>query len=109
MKRGEIWTVAGAPGYGGKPRPAVILQSDVLAGGNSVITCGLTSQTEHGYQFRPAVQPSPLNGLDLPSRIMTEKLAAIPRNKLGKRIGSLSGAEMAQVEQALLLVLGFEG
>ena len=109
MKRGEIWTVAGAPGYGSKPRPAVILQSDVLAGATSVITCGFTSQTKHGLSFRPAIQPSKTNGLDRPSRIMTEKLTAIPRAKLGERIGTLSDADMAQVERALLLVLGFEG
>jgi mRNA interferase MazF len=28
LKRGEIWTVAGAKAYAAKPRPAVILQDD---------------------------------------------------------------------------------
>ena len=28
MRRGEIWTVAGAAAYAGKPRPAVIIQDD---------------------------------------------------------------------------------
>ena len=28
MRRGDIWTVAGAKGYAGKPRPVVIVQND---------------------------------------------------------------------------------
>jgi mRNA interferase MazF len=28
VKRGEIWTVAGGPDYGGKPRPVALLQDD---------------------------------------------------------------------------------
>jgi mRNA interferase MazF len=28
VKRGEIWTMAGGPGYATKPRPAVIIQDD---------------------------------------------------------------------------------
>ena len=30
VRRGEIWTVAGAKDYAGKPRPAVILQDESL-------------------------------------------------------------------------------
>jgi mRNA-degrading endonuclease toxin of MazEF toxin-antitoxin module len=30
VKRGEIWTVAGGSGYAGKPRPAVIVQTDMF-------------------------------------------------------------------------------
>ena len=32
MQWGEVWTVAGAPGYAGKPRPAVVLQNDLYLG-----------------------------------------------------------------------------
>ena len=40
---------------------------------------------------------------------MTEMLTAIPRDKLGKRIGVLGDDEMEAVEQALQLVLGLAG
>ena len=42
MKRGEIWTVSGA-GYAGKPRPAVIVQNDLLDTTASVGICVFTS------------------------------------------------------------------
>jgi mRNA interferase MazF len=105
VKRGEIWTVSGAPGYGSKPRPALVVQSDRLANAHSVITCGLTSFL-HEMPFRPLIEPSADNSLDVPSTVMVEKLTAISRDKLGKRIGALSLQDMARVEQALLLVLG---
>ena len=109
MKRGEIWTASGAPGYGGKPRPALIVQSDDLADTESVITCGFTTQTDDERYFRPQIQPSPANGLGHISYVMTEKLTAIPREKLGKRVGALAVDDMEAVEQALQLVLGFAG
>ena len=28
MRRGEVWTAAGGPGYAGKPRPVVVIQDD---------------------------------------------------------------------------------
>lgn len=106
MKRGEIWTVSGAPGYGSKPRPALIVQSDVLAESQSIVTCGLTAQPDTERYFRPEVEPSPENGLDRLSHVMTEKLTAIPRSKLGSRVGMLTVSDMERVEQAMLLVLG---
>ena len=109
VKRGEIWTVSGAPGYGSKPRPALVLQSDVLTETESLITCGLTALPDSERYFRPGIAPTPENGLDRFSHVMTEKLTAIPRSKLGERIGCLTREDMALVEQALLLVLGFEG
>ena len=42
MRRGEIVTVAVQGDYG-KPRPAVVIQSDWLAETDSVLVCLLTS------------------------------------------------------------------
>lgn len=109
MKRGEIWSVSGAAGYGSKPRPALILQSDKFEGTKSVVTCGLTTLVIESVPFRPLVEPTPENGLHVRSSLMVEKLIAIPREKVGERIGQLSAEDMAQVEDAMLLVLGFAG
>lgn len=109
VKRGEIWTLSGAPGYGSKPRPGLILQSDLLDETASVMTCGLTAQPDSERYFRPGIEPTPDNGLDRFSHVMTEKLTAIPRSKLGERIGALAEDDMERVEQALQLVLGLAG
>ena len=109
MKRGEIWTVSGAPGYGSKPRPVLIVQSNRLAAAQSVLTCGFTSEDNVELPFRPLIVATPDNGLDRASHVMTEKLTAVPRSKLGNRIGTLSDEDLEQVELALLVVLGFAG
>ena len=106
MIRGEIWTVAGGPTYAGKPRPAVILQSDLLIDIKSVITCGLTSSGDSALHVRPRIAPDAENGLQETSEVMTDKIMAVSRAKLGKRMGTLSGNDMARIEQALVLVLG---
>lgn len=107
MKRGEIWTVAGGPGYSGKPRPALIVQTDLLMDAPSLLTCGFTSRVSEDLPLRPLVEPSPGNGLMAPSNLMSEKITAVPRARLGKRIGALAPEDMTRVEQAILLVLGF--
>jgi mRNA interferase MazF len=109
VKRGEIWTVAGAPGYGNKPRPALIVQSNRLDAAQTVLTCGFTSEDNAELPFRPLIVATPENGLGKSSSVMAEKLTAVSRSKLGKRIGTLSDEHMEQVELALLLVLGFAG
>ena len=109
MKRGEIWTQSGGSGYAGKPRPALIVQSDLLEGTDSVITCLFTAHGSRAIPSRLAFDASAANGLHEPSDLMADKIMAVSRNKLGRRMGALTDEDMALVEQALLLVLGFEG
>lgn len=109
MKRGEIWSVSGAPGYGSKPRPTLIVQSDKLSETGSIITCGLTSVDAEEFSFRPVFDCTQENGLRIVSAVMVEKLTAVSRGKLGQRIGAVSDDDMGRVEQAMLVVLGFAG
>lgn len=109
MKRGEIWTQSGGPGYAGKPRPALIVQSDQLDGTDSILTCLFTSQTDEHLPTRPRFIPAADNGLRETSDLMTDKITAVGRSKLGRRVGMISDADMERVEDAMLLVLGFAG
>ena len=109
MKRGEVWTQAGGPGYAGKPRPALIVQSDLLDQTESVVTCLFTTHDNAQIPSRVAIPASAENGLLENSDLMADKVTAVPRTKLGRRLGVVSEVELAQVEDALLLVLGFEG
>ena len=43
MKRGEIWTMAGGPGYASKPRPVVIVQDDAFTARDSIVVCLITT------------------------------------------------------------------
>ena len=108
MIRGEIWTQSGGAGYTGKPRPAVILQTDLITDTGSVITCGLTTHRSPTLRSRPPVEPDASNGLHERSEVMIDKISAIAREKLDSRLGSRSDDDMARVDQALLLVLVLE-
>ena len=43
MRRGDVWTVAGAKDYAGKARPVVILQDDSFDGTESITICAFTT------------------------------------------------------------------
>lgn len=109
MKRGEIWTAAGGANYAGKPRPVVIVQDDQFEATNSVTVCAFTSDPTDARLIRPAVEPDETNGLKTTSRLMADKITTVPRGKLGRRVGRLDPADMAQLERALTVFLGLAG
>ncbi len=106
MKRGDIVTIA-APGDYGKPRPALVIQTDVFNDIHSSITVvPLTSTIVDAPLFRITIDPSRQNGLNRVSQIMVDKVLTLPREKIGKRVGHLSKALMIRVGRALSVWLG---
>jgi mRNA interferase MazF len=105
MKRGEVWTVAGA-GYAGKPRPAVIVQDDRFDATASITVCAFTSDTTEAPLFRIAVEPSEQNGLHALSRLMVDKITTVSKDNLGKRIGSLDAEDIVRLNRAMMVFLG---
>jgi mRNA interferase MazF len=106
LKRGEVWTVAGGAAYAGKPRPAVIVQDDRFDANDSIIVCPLTTDATPAPIFRLPVEPSSENGLHAPCRLMIDKLTAVPRARVGKRLGSLTREEMKTLNRAMFVFLG---
>lgn len=74
MRRGDLVTVV-LPGEFGKPRPAVVIQSDDHPGLATILVCPLTSMLIDAPAFRMEVRPAPENGLRLPSQVMLDKLS----------------------------------
>lgn len=109
MNRGEVWTVAGGGDYTGKPRPVVILQDDRFDATESVTVCGFTTDPTEAPLFRIDIEPTALNGLDAPSRIMVDKITTVRRSRLDTHLGRLSDEEMVRLGQAVLVFLGFAG
>jgi mRNA interferase MazF len=106
MKRGDVVTVAAAGDYG-KPRPAVIVQTDALPGKHSsVIVCQMTSELSSAPDFRVTLEPSARNGLRARSDIMADKPVAVRRERVGQRIGRLDVADIARLNTALAFVMG---
>ncbi len=106
MKRGEIWTVAGGAAYTGKPRPAVIVQDDRFDGNDSVVVCPLTTDPTSAPIIRLPVPTNPRTGLRAPCRMMVDKLTAVPRARLGQRVGRLNAAELKALNGAVFVFLG---
>jgi mRNA interferase MazF len=69
MKRGDVVTVA-ATGDHGKPRPAVIVQTDALPAEHaSVVICQMTSEYSDAPDFRVSIDPTEKNGLRVRSQV----------------------------------------
>jgi mRNA interferase MazF len=105
MKRGDIVTVA-APGDYGKPRPAVVIQSDWLDETDSVLVCLMTTTTRQTPLYRIDVAASRETGLREASQIMVEKIMAIRRDKCGAAIGRLDDAASSTLNRMLALMVG---
>ncbi len=101
MKRGDLVTVAVQGDYG-KPRPALVIQSDNFAEHPSVTVLPLSSTLFDTSLFRVTIAPNAENRLTKKSQAMIDKAATLPRGK----IGSLDYAEMQEIDRCLAVFLG---
>ena len=106
MKRGELWVAAGGGDDTGKPRPVVIVQDDRFEATGSVTVCALTSDPTDAPLFRILLSPDSENGLHEDCRIMVDKITTVRRERLSRRIGSLTITEMRRIDRAILVFLG---
>jgi mRNA interferase MazF len=106
MRRGDLVTVA-LQGDLGKPRHALIIQSDLFEAHPSVVILPLTSKLRDTPLFRILVDPDQVNGLRNPSQIMVDKPQPISRAKVGAVFGHLNDETMLAVNRALAVFLGF--
>ena len=105
IKRGDVVTCA-APGDYGKPRPAVVVQSDLFNGTHSsVAVCLITSHMEDAPLFRIPLPAGRTTGLKLQSQVMVDKVIAVPRNKITGRTGVLAAGALKGIDNALRLWL----
>jgi mRNA interferase MazF len=106
VKRGDVVTVAASGDYG-KPRPAVIVQTDALPDVHaSVIVCQMTSEIAEAPDFRITIEPTEKNGLRTHSQIMADKPVTIRRERVGRKIGSLDEKDIDRLNVALAFVMG---
>jgi mRNA interferase MazF len=106
MKRGDIWTVAGAKDYAGKPRPVVIVQDDSFDATGSIAICAFTTDDTQAPLFRLAIEPNERNGLRAVCRLMVDKITTVPKSKIGARVGRLDDKDILRLNQAMLVFLG---
>jgi mRNA interferase MazF len=105
FRRGDLVTVS-LSGDFGKPRPALVIQSDAFSSLPSVTVLSLTSDLYDAPNLRVAIQPNKVNGLQLPSQIMIDRAATLRRDKVGKHIGRLEPELLDEVYNKLMRFLG---
>jgi mRNA interferase MazF len=106
MRRGDLVTIALSGDYR-KPRPALVIQSDLFDQHPSVTILPLTSELRKTPLFRITVEPDPGNGLRKPSQVMIDKTQTVPREKIGSTIGRLDDESLMAIDRALAVFLGF--
>jgi mRNA interferase MazF len=105
MNRGQLISVT-APGDYGKPRPALIVQTDLFTEHPNVTVCLVTSHLTNAPLYRHTVEPSPDNGLSMVSQIQIDKIMTLPRQKMGAVIGSLTDKQMSEITKLVALWIG---
>jgi mRNA interferase MazF len=102
LKRGSIVVVAARGAYTGKPRPAVVVQSDLFNPTHSSVTvCPITSDCVDAPIFRLTLPPGSRTGLKKVSQVMIDKVVSLPRAAISAEIGECDPAEIASVDQGL--------
>jgi mRNA interferase MazF len=106
MRRGDLVTVA-MPGDFGKPRPALVIQSDQFDR-NATATVLLFSGTlVDAPLIRLTTEPTLENGLRKASQVMIDKIMTVKRDRLGEAFGRIDDETMIAVNRSMALFLGF--
>lgn len=105
MRRGDLVTIA-LQGDLGKPRPALVIQSDLFDAHPSVTVLPVTSELHDAPLFRIALAPDERNRLQRPSQLMVDKPQSVARHRIGPVIGRVGDETMLAVNRALAVFLG---
>ena len=105
MRRGEFVTIA-MQGDFGKPRPALVIQSNQFNQHATVTVLPVTGTQIDAPLLRITIQPSAENGLQKPSQVMVDKTMTVKCDKVGPAFGSIDVDTMVEIERCLAVFLG---
>lgn len=106
VKRGDLVKITLQGAYG-KPRPGLVIQSNLFAQHPSVTFLPLTSELVDAPLIRIRVEPSAENGLQKSSQVMVDKASTLPQIKISEPFGHIDDETMLVVTRALMVFLGF--
>lgn len=105
MRQGDLVSVALHGDYG-KPRPALIIQSDIFNEHPSVTILPVTGELRETPLFRIRIEPASANGLQKVSDVMVDKAQSVPRDRIGSVFGHVGDEEMLAINRSLAAFLG---
>lgn len=103
--RGDFVTIS-LQGEFGKPRPALIIQSDRFNEHATVTVLPVTGTMVAAPLLRVTVQPDASNGLQKPSQVMVDKAMTVKSDKVGPAFGRIGADALIVVERCLAVFLG---
>lgn len=109
VKRGDLVTVAGGGPYVGKPRPAIIIQSDNFPETGSVTVSLLTGEEADLPLLRLRLEPDATNYLARASWVMVDKIVTVRRDQVGRKFGRLRDEDIFRLDRALTVFVGLAG
>jgi mRNA interferase MazF len=102
MTRGDIVVVAARGVDTGKPRPAVVVQSNSFTPTHDSITlCLITSNAIDTPMFRVSLPSGEQTGLVMGSQVMVDKVVTVPRAAIVGHIGSCDPVHLDAIDNAL--------
>lgn len=103
--RGDFVTIV-LQGDFGKPRPALVMQSNQFNEHSTVTVLPVTSTLVNAPLLRVTIQPGSGSGLQKPSQVMVDKAMTVKRDKVGQSFGRIEADAMVEVERCLAVFLG---
>lgn len=103
MTRGDL-VVVSPPGDYGKPRPALVIQSNLFAEHPSVTVLPLTSHLVDAPLLRIGMGSSA--GIDRESQVQVDKPHTVRRDRIRGIIGRADEATLVSVDRVLAVFLG---
>jgi len=104
-KRGDLVTIS-LPGDYGKPRPALVIQSDLFSKQESLTVLPITSSLVDAPFLRFSLHPSPTNHLKKESQVMIDKIMTVRMERVGSKVGKVAAESLREIERLLVLFLG---
>jgi mRNA interferase MazF len=105
VRRGEVWWVDFDPAVGSeirKTRPAIMVSNDIAnAALNRVQVVPLTSSTGRVYPSEAVIDAGGQQ-----SKAMADQLTTVSKERIKRRLGSLSRADMLAVDRVIKIQLG---
>ena len=90
----------------GKPRPAVVIQSQLLFDIPTVVVLPCTTELTEDCIYRPDVPHGEKTGLLRPTQAMVDKVTSISKRRVRDVIGRVNAATLDELTRAAQFVIG---
>jgi len=85
------------------------MQDDRFEALQSLTVCPFTSDPTPAPLFRLPIEPSGINGLNEPCRLMVDKITTVPKSRLKLLVGHLDDEDLVRLNRAAIVFLGLAG